>query len=47
VPSSLIDFGVMQLSAGKHLLEFRVEQKNPDAAAYLLGIDCLVLRPSL
>jgi hypothetical protein len=45
VPSGPIEFGFVDLSAGKHRLRFRAIDKNPESNAYLMGIDCLRLTP--
>jgi hypothetical protein len=45
VPSGPIEFGVVDMSAGKHRLRFRAIDKNPKSSSYLMGIDCLRLTP--
>jgi WD40 repeat protein/serine/threonine protein kinase/tetratricopeptide (TPR) repeat protein len=45
VPSGPIEFGVSDMSAGKHRLRFRAIDRNPKSSAYMMGIDCLRLSP--
>jgi hypothetical protein len=45
VPPSRVPLGAVPLAAGSHRLRFTVVGKNPKAANYFMGIDCLVLTP--
>jgi len=40
-----VSFGTVELAAGTHTFEFRLVGKNPAATAYMVGIDCILLRP--
>jgi len=45
IPTGEIDFGTVDLKAGQHTLSLEVVDKNPKAASYFAGVDCIVLKP--
>jgi WD40 repeat protein len=45
-PSGAVEFGVVELREGSHRLRFTAVGKNPKAAGYGVGIDCVTLRPA-
>lgn len=45
IPSDPIDLGVLDLTAGKHILSFEVTGKNASATGYLFGLDYIKLAP--
>ena len=46
VPSGKVDYGTIELAAGKHPLKFQVAGKNEAATGYYVGIDCVTLTPA-
>jgi transcription termination factor Rho len=44
-PSGKVDFGDVNLTAGKHRLRFLAAGRNAQSVGYSLGIDCLALIP--
>lgn len=45
VPSGPVKYGQVDLTAGAHVLEFRVVGKNPESKGYYMGLDFLELTP--
>jgi len=45
IPSGKVDYGVVELKAGKHPLKFELVGKNEDATGYYVGIDCVTALP--
>jgi hypothetical protein len=44
-PSGKVNFGIIELSKGKHSIEFRTVGKNEKSTNYFMGIDCFTLTP--
>jgi len=44
-PSGKVNFGIIELSEGKHTIEFRTIGKNEKSTNYFMGIDCITLTP--
>ena len=45
VRAEAVDFGLVSLTAGTHEFRFEVVGKNERATSYMIGLDCIVLRP--
>ncbi|MBN1346813.1 MAG: DUF2961 domain-containing protein [Phycisphaerae bacterium] len=45
VKAANVSFGVIELAAGTHRFEFRLVGKNEKSTSYMIGVDCIRLRP--
>jgi hypothetical protein len=46
VEPSKRNFGTLELTAGVHKLTLRAIDKNPDSTGYMIGLDCVQLKPA-
>ena len=46
VREEAVEFGMVHLTVGSHTFEFRLVGKNQAATSYMVGVDCIVLRPA-
>lgn len=46
IPGGKVDYGTVELAAGKHQVKFEIVGKNDASVGFYAGVDCLTLRPA-